>query len=262
MKICTECGAYNSDERIFCIDCNEKLGDKLSTEKEQQLRENVNEKIEEMYNRKDPHYVSKFDKAMGAVSLIGTLCSLILLVVGTVTERSFDFLWIGIILFLLASIDAFIPRVTWTLEKIRLSFIISDADNAEPSRFYIFCRRAGIVILTAAGIAVLVLNILDFNQPPVRKYISEIAATQGVGLSSYSRDYIEANPEKWQEIIDGGDYTVGIFISELEKAESTGLEEHLMMDAIIEISGRDDMSYTSKEEFLFAYNTYGWENAD
>lgn len=262
MKICTKCGAYNSDERIFCVDCSEKLGDKLSAIDEKQTRDSVNEKIEEMYNKKDPLYVSKVDKVMGLVSLIGVLCSVILIVIGKITERSFDFLWVGIIFFLLASVEAFIPKVTWAIEKIRLSFLIHDADNAEPSGFYIVCRKVSIVISVLVGIVILVVTFLDFRHPPIRKYISDIAATESVALSSHTRDYISANPEKWQKIIEASDYTVEIFISELEEADNTGLEEHLMMGAIIEISGKEDISYTNKDDFLFEYNTYGWEKGE
>ncbi len=262
MKICTKCGAYNSDERIFCVDCNEKLGDKISATDEQQAHNSVNEKIEEMYNKKDPLYVSKFDKAMGLVSLIGVLCSVILIVIGKITERNFGFLWVGIIFFLLASVNALIPQVTWAIEKIRLSFFIQDADNAEPSGFYIACRKASIIISVLVSIVILVVTFLDFRYPPLKKYITDIAATESVALSSHTRDYINANPEKWQKIIKAGNYTVGIFISELEEATNTGLEEQLMIEAIIEISGKDDISYTNKDDFLFAYKTYGWEKGE
>ncbi len=44
MKICTKCGAYNSDERVFCVDCSEKLGDKISASDEKQAHDRVNEK--------------------------------------------------------------------------------------------------------------------------------------------------------------------------------------------------------------------------
>ncbi len=30
MKLCEKCGAHNSDERMFCVDCSEKLGKPLS----------------------------------------------------------------------------------------------------------------------------------------------------------------------------------------------------------------------------------------
>lgn len=259
MKICTKCGAYNSDERFFCIDCSEKLGDKLSAIDEQQAHDSVNEKIEEMNNKKDPLYVSKFDKVMGLVSLIGVLCSVILVLIGMIAERNFDYLWVGIVFFLLASVESFIPKATWAVEKIRLSFFVRDADDAEPSGFYIVCRKASIVISVLVSIVILMVTFLDFRHPPLRKYIADIAATESVAMSSHTRDYINANPEKWQKIIKSGDHTIEIFISELKEADSTGLEEQLMIEAIIEISGKENMSYTNKDDFLFAYNTYGWE---
>ncbi len=119
-------------------------------------------KIEEMYNKKDPLYVSKFDKVMGLVSLIGALCSFILIVIGKAAERSVDLLWVGIVFFLLASVEAFMPNVTWAIEKIRLSFFIHDTDNAEPSRFYRVCRKASIIISVLVSIVIIVLTFLDF----------------------------------------------------------------------------------------------------
>ena len=257
MKICTKCGAYNSDERFFCVDCNEKLGDKLSAVDEQQMRDNVNETIEEMYNRKDPLFVSKLDKVLGTASLIGALCCLVLVVIGKIAQRSVDLLWVGLLFFLLAGIEALVPKVTWAVEKIRLSFFISDADNAEPSEFYTPCRKAAIIISAAVGAVILALSLASFRHPPIRQYVSDIAATESVGLSSHSKDYIEANPEKWQAIIDAGDYTVNVFLSELEKANTTGLEERIMMDAIIEISGRQDLAHIPyKDAFVFVYNMH------
>ena len=258
MKICSKCGAYNSDERNFCVDCGEKLGDKLSAVDEQQMCDNMDEKIEAMFNNNDPLYVSKSDKIFGLISLVGALCSLILIIIGKVTERSFDFLWFGIFFFLLAIIESFVPKLTWAFEKIRLSFTISDVDNAEPSEFYRVCRKVAIIISVAVGIAVLTINLLDFRHLPIRKYISEIASTESVGISSHTRDYINANTDKWEKIISEKDYAVKIFISELKEADSTGLEEQLMIEAIIEISGKENMTYTNKDDFLFAYNTYGW----
>ena len=258
MKLCSKCGAYNSDERGFCIDCGEKLHEKLSELHEQQIVANANEKIEELFNKKDPLYVSKFDKALGLISLAGVLCSLIVIVIGKITERNFNLLWFGILFLLLASVEAFVPKLSWAIEKMRLSFRISDAENAEPSDFYLICRRVAIVISAAVGVVILALNLLDFRHLPVRKYISDIAETKSVAMSNHTKDYINANPEKWEKILGEGDYAVNIFISELEDADATGLEEHLMIEAIVEISGKKDINYANKDEFLFAYNTYGW----
>ncbi len=54
MKICENCGAYNSDERFFCVDCSEKLGDSLSAAEEQRLDDRIDDSLEAMYNRQDP----------------------------------------------------------------------------------------------------------------------------------------------------------------------------------------------------------------
>ncbi|MBE6904447.1 MAG: hypothetical protein E7480_07555 [Ruminococcaceae bacterium] len=258
MKLCDNCGAHNSDERIFCVDCNEMLGDKLSSFEEQKMRAKVSGKIEEMYNKKDPLYVSKLDKAMGAAALIGALCTLVFIIIGIITQRSFELLWVGMIFFLLASIEALIPKVMWAIEKLRLSFFISDADNAEPSGFYIFSRKATVVISVAVGIVILTVNLLGFRHPPIREYISDIANTKSVSMSSHTKDYIDANPEKWQKILSEKDYAVNLFISELEKATNTGLEEQLMIQAIMQITGKD-IEYVNKDDFLFKYYSNGIE---
>ncbi len=258
MKICTKCGAYNSDDRKFCVDCSEKLGNVLSASEERQMRDNLNKRMDEMYNRNEPLYVSKFDKAIGAVSIAGILCCAALLIIGKITQRSFELLWAGIIIFLLACVEAFMPKVTWAVRKLRLRFSVSNARIAEPSRFYMYCRKAAVVFMAVMGIVILATNLRDFKHPPIRRYISDIAATESVEAGSSTRDYINANPDKWEKILNEGDYTIGIFVSELEKADSTGLDEWLMMEAVTEISGINDMFYTNKDDFLLVYSTYGW----
>ena len=163
MKICDKCGAYNSDERIFCVDCSEKLGDKLSAREEAQARDDLNEKLEEMYNKKDPLYVSKADKVMGIVSLLGALCSVVLVVIGVITGQSLDLLPYGIIFFILASIEAFVPEVTWEFEKLRLSFYVHGADDVEPSEAYFTGRKIAILFALFIGTLILVTTFLKFK---------------------------------------------------------------------------------------------------
>lgn len=65
MKICDKCGAYNSDDRMFCVDCNEKLNDNDN----ENLQQDVQSKIDELYDKKLS--VNVFDKIIGSVSLLG-----------------------------------------------------------------------------------------------------------------------------------------------------------------------------------------------
>ena len=159
MKICEKCGAHNSDQRMFCVDCNEKLGDRLSELQELQFRQDTDVKIEKMYNKNDPLYVSRFDKTVGAISLMGAAVSLVFIIIKLIIGQSTGYLWLGIVLFLLAIVEAFIPKLSWELEKLRLSFYINGTDDLEPSDFYFIGRKISIIVLTLLGIALLAVGI-------------------------------------------------------------------------------------------------------
>lgn len=155
MKICEKCGAYNSDDKIFCVDCNEKLGEKLSDSQERKIREEVSSQINEMYNKKDPLYVSGFDKIIGSVSVVGLVATLVLMLLSGFTHQDIKILLCAGIFLLVAVIEALVPWVSWTLEKVRLSFTVSGADDLEPSDFYLKGRKIGIVCAAVFGIIML-----------------------------------------------------------------------------------------------------------
>lgn len=159
MKICPACGAHNSDDRFFCIDCNEKLENKLSETDEQKIRDSVNDKIEDMYNAKDPLYVSKANKIMGIISVIGAICCLILTLIGIFVHHRLSYANIGLIFFLITSIEALFPEVFWTLTQMKLRFWINDPYSAEPSDFYRLSRNTGIIVGIAVGMIMLAMSI-------------------------------------------------------------------------------------------------------
>ena len=212
-----------------------------------------------LYNDSDPLYVSRLDKIVGYASLVGFVADIILLIIFAINRRETASLWFGLILFILSFAEAFFPKINWTIEKMRLSLVIGNPDDAVPSDFYRLCRKFSILITAFIGAVLLILSVMGLRKPPVLRYVSEIANTKSVAYSSNSSDYINANPEKWEEIIDGGQYTVSVFLSELENARSTGLEEHIMMTAIAEITEKDNLSFSDKDSFLFSYHTSGWD---
>lgn len=155
MKVCDKCGAYNSDDRMFCVDCNEKLNDNLIDSEE------IQSKIDELYNKKDPLNVSVFDKVLGCVSLVGVVATIIVFISNAITKTSCEYLGWAFIAFALSSLDAFCPRVNWEFEKIHLSFHVSSSSDLEPSDFYIIRRKTAIIIATLLGILMLVINLLQ-----------------------------------------------------------------------------------------------------
>ncbi len=163
MKICDNCGAYNGDDRFFCVDCDEKLGDPLSSAEEQRLDEHIGHSVEAMYNRQDPLYVSKLDKILGAGALVGALGCLTLLIIGPPTPDHALLLWLGMVAFLVAVLEALFPKVVWALEKIRLSFIINGAEDAEPSGYSVKGRKISVIFLTAIGASLFVITLTTFR---------------------------------------------------------------------------------------------------
>ncbi len=156
MKICEKCGAYNSDDRMFCVDCNEKLNDILIDSKE------IQSKIDELYNQKDPLNVSVFDKILGSAAIVGAVATIIVFISNAITQTSCEYLGWALITFALSSFEAFFPRIDWELEKLSLSFRVSSTFDLEPSDFYFIRRKTAIIITLLLGVFLLVVNLLQW----------------------------------------------------------------------------------------------------
>ena len=118
----------------------------------------LNRQIEDMCNKRDPLYVSKFDKIIGLASLVLAAFSAVLAVINLITRQNNGYIWLAVVFFLLSSVEALIPRILWELEKLRLGFYINGADDAEPSDYYLKCRKLGIICAAVFGVAALVIN--------------------------------------------------------------------------------------------------------
>ena len=160
MKICDKCGAYNSDDRMFCVDCDEKLDDSTIKANEN-LNQEVSSKIDKLYNSKDPLCVSCIDKIFGGVSLTGIIATIIVFFLNTATQTSCDGLGWALIAFAVSIFEAFCPGINWELEKLRLSFRINGASDAEPSDFYFIRRKLAIILSLLLGTIMLVINMVQ-----------------------------------------------------------------------------------------------------
>ncbi len=257
MKVCSECKAYNSDERSFCVDCGEKLGYSISKFEEGIISEKISETTESLYNDNDPLYVSAFDKIIGITSIVGLLIMIVLCIVSFFRHQTVSFALLSFIFFGISAFVALCPQIDWAIEKHRLSFTISNPDDAEPSDFYKFSRKFSETVLCILGIAVIILMIISLSKPPVIKYIDKIANDLDSQIYSYTLSGIKENPELWEKIISGGDYSVEQLLEELESSNTTGIREQLMIAAIIEIENIDnDFYYTDKADFLAKYYLY------
>ena len=154
MKICDKCGAQQSDKRNNCIDCGNALGKPLSESELREVESEIRDKIDRSYNASDPLYVSRADKIIGILSILGFVITIIF--VNNSAELVFT-----LILFIFCAVNSLIPKINWTLEKIRLYFLIHDADNAHPSDLYFIMRK--ITLWTSFFIAITFLMISILN---------------------------------------------------------------------------------------------------
>lgn len=157
MRICKKCGAYYPDDRTFCIDCNEKLGDILNEHDEKEARAKLDRQIQDMYNSQDPFYIGRFEKVMGMISLAGAVATLAVIIFKALTHGDFGIYMYSLVLLSAAFVEALMPRIPWELQKMRLHFSIMGSDYAEPSDYYAKSRKGAIIVCSLLGIALLVI---------------------------------------------------------------------------------------------------------
>ncbi|MBR3969004.1 MAG: hypothetical protein IKJ93_05395, partial [Clostridia bacterium] len=142
-------------DRMFCVDCNEKLNDNDN----ENLQQDVQSKIDELYDKKLS--VNVFDKIIGFVSLVGVVATIIVFISNAITQTSCEALGWSLITFALSSFEAFCPKINWELEKLALSFRVSSSFDLEPSDFYFIRRKLAIIILSLLGMVMLTINLLQ-----------------------------------------------------------------------------------------------------
>lgn len=161
MKVCEKCGAINNNERFFCTDCGEKLPAPVSKAYEAEINGRISDTGDKLMRESDPLAVTTFDRITGFVSVGGLLLAVVLLFVGARLQRfNPELILYSMLFFIVGIISSFLPRLLWLFEKIRLSFTISGSENAEPSDWYLFWRKAGNLLLCVFGFLLLLIAVI------------------------------------------------------------------------------------------------------
>lgn len=161
MKVCEKCGAINNNERFFCVDCGEKLPAPVSKAYEAEINGRISDTGDKLMRESDPLAVTTFDRITGFVSVGGLLLAVVLLFVGARLQRfNPELILYSMLFFIVGIISSFLPRLLWFFEKIRLSFTISGSENAEPSDWYLFWRKAGNLLLCVFGFLLLLIAVI------------------------------------------------------------------------------------------------------
>ncbi len=152
MKQCKKCGAIQKNQNRVCIDCGEQLGTPLSKEEEANLNNKISKKIEKLSNSGDFFYVSRVDKIVGIMLIIGALTALLFKIIGgTGLGEHAAFLILVIIFMSLEAIDILFPHFMWELYKLKFIFAISNVDDMQPSDLQIYLRRIIAYLVSFVG---------------------------------------------------------------------------------------------------------------
>ncbi len=148
MKVCKKCGAPQSDKRLVCIDCGEKLPDRLSVKEERSHRRDLEA---DMNDAVDPFRLSSSDKVAGVISIIGIIASVVTMIVSQSPFAIYGFM--SIIMFAFSAVMALAPRVLWNFRIYTLGFKFNG--EPEPTEWYTIGRIIAVWVMIAAGIYLL-----------------------------------------------------------------------------------------------------------
>lgn len=164
MKRCKKCGALQNDSHVVCIDCGGILGPPLSKQEEKEAELEVSKKINDLNNKKDYFYVSKPDKAVGILLILGAVLFLLLklfmffkVFFGYNFEDNYGVLPVfAAILMLIEAFKLLIPSLSWELYKLKFVFSVNNTEDIQPSTLALYTKRITSYAVCLLGYAYLI----------------------------------------------------------------------------------------------------------
>ncbi len=154
MKRCGQCGAEQSDGRMFCVDCGARLGEPLPEEESRRAAASLSEKIGRATRAGDDLAPGRAERAVGiALFAIAAVC-VVIWQIPVFPPDVRKLVFAAFFAAAAAGMNAAFPQLMWGLEKLRLSLTVRDSETAEPSWWWTVCRRA---LIWGGAAAVLIL---------------------------------------------------------------------------------------------------------
>jgi len=164
MKLCKKCGAYQNDTRFVCLDCNEMLGDSLSSDEATQIEGELRAKIQKKLNEDDPLAVNKTDRIIGNMSLFGIAVSIFMalfwrLLMYNVFNEGFYLALGALVLFIISALYALAFRTVWSWHVLMIRIHARIGDDTEPSCLSLIERKITIIFCFTVALVMLAFAI-------------------------------------------------------------------------------------------------------
>ncbi len=162
MKKCTKCGAINDNLYTSCIDCGAPLGPPLSREELKEAEKEAPIKSKNIVGQSDYFYVTKADKVVAIVLVVGALL-LLFMVPGINQSKMSDYviiLWVIMIWMLVEAISLLFPKLAWKLVQLGAPGKGSNGEKLQPNEVTVFLRRGLAYSIVLVGYALLIIILL------------------------------------------------------------------------------------------------------
>lgn len=162
MKKCTKCGAILDNSNTTCVDCGAKLGPALSAAEESEIYKNVSETIQKPIDTSEYFHVSKSDKRVALLLLIGVLGYLLVLYLfrQSIIIEFKSFIYLEMIWMAVEAFNIVNPRITWKIYRLRMSTQLSNPKDLQPTEAALHLRRGVAYFTVFVGYALLFYIIL------------------------------------------------------------------------------------------------------
>lgn len=178
MKLCEKCGTPQKDENFRCVECNAILPKPLSEEDEEIIEDQISDYIDNAAERSDDFYIGTHEKILIAADILGFILSFVVMIFfSPKSDGDAICLWCAV-LFALGAVNTAFPKLSWALEKLRLSRYV-DTYDLSPSDWYITSQKIMKIAVPVIGALILLFVAFESGTSPSGTHIgTEVIQTE------------------------------------------------------------------------------------
>lgn len=178
MKLCEKCGTPQKDENFRCVECGAILPSPLSDKEEEIIEEQISDYIDKAADRSDDFTVGTREKIIVAADILGIVLSVIVMIFFS-HEPDGDYICLMCaLMFAMGAVDTAFPKLSWALEKLRLSRYV-DTYALSPSDRYVISRRIMQIAIPVIGAFFLLYVAFESGTSPAGIHLgTEVIGTE------------------------------------------------------------------------------------
>lgn len=178
MKLCEKCGTPQKDENFRCVECGAILPKPLSDKEEEIIEDQISDYIDDAADRSDDFHVGTREKLLIAADILGFIMSFVVMIFFSDKSEGDYICLMTALLFALVAVNTAFPKLSWALEKIRLSRYV-DTYDLSPSDWYVTSQKIMKIAIPVIAALFLLFVAFESGTSPSGTYIgSDVIHTE------------------------------------------------------------------------------------